>query len=661
VQHLERYRAFDVSVFWVQHNEHRIAFPEMVFALDMLLFRGQQIFPICVSVACYLGILAVLGWILHANGGLSAPIEMAAVLLGAIIMGWQGNAVFLADTFLLQWTMLQFAVVAALALLTFARGSAGRWYFGASLAFAEVATFSSGNGMLLWPVLVLAALALGLPKKRLWMLGAVAVASLGLYFIGYQFSGNINIKNFFIHPLYSLEFVGAYLSMPFGGMKAPIFGVRVGLTGLGIALTLFCIGLRKTLVRQPAGTLLFGVYLFDILTALLTGAGRMDPSDPRFQAAEAQRYLSTPLMNWAVLVMMAVWMAGMCGWKIFSPARICVLAAVLALLGFPKLRWWLRDQDAAFSMRQAATIAIRNGINDSNLILKIYPDPPFVRQLIPELRERGLSVFADRSRGLIGSPLSDAFKQLKQQGFGAVTYLHPVQSGVEVAGWADSSRDNEDASSIVLVNESGVIVGFGSKLGDLFPERVLGLATPPSLGWMGFVSLAVKSSRFQPYLVRKHQLVALGGPVAIPEISAVGSEGEGAVIGSADWQAGAGWKRDAELPPGEWLGTRPEGAIYSSRRHWAGDHWEFDGIKKNGTLTVTFPAPAGQCMVLPLLHGPSIEGLSLSVNELRVPFQTGETVWTYLRIPVRGAAAKLSISVPYPANWLAVGEPRECR
>jgi hypothetical protein len=646
---------------WVQHNEHRILFPEIVFALDMLLFRGQQIFPICVSVLCYLGILVILGWVLHVSGGLSPSLQLAAVLLGAIIMGWQGSAVFLADTFLLQWTMLQFAVAASLGLLIFAKRPGGEWYFAASLAFAEVATFSSGNGMLLWPVLVLAALALRLPGRRIWVLGAVAVASLGLYFTGFRFSGSINLRNFFAYPLYSLDFVGAYLGMPFGGMKGTYFGVNLGLTGLGIAVTLFCIAARKRLLATPAGALFFGVYLFDVLTALLTAAGRMNPSDPHFLAAEAQRYLSTPLMNWAVLVMLAVWMSGACGWKIFSPTQICVLVALLCLLGFPKLRWWLRDQDTMFSARQAATIALRNGIIDPNLILKIFPDPNVVQPLIRELRDRHLSVFSDRRCDLIGKPLQDSFRMLKQRGFGAVTDVHPVQSGIEVTGWVDSSRDREDASEIVLVNEAGLMVGFGSKLGDLFPDRLLGSQTPPSLGWVGFVNLSVKSSSFQPYYIRKHQLVSLGEPVRVPEITAVAPENAGKGISGVAWAANPGWKQNGELPAEGWLGTGPRGAVYSSRRHWEGDHWKRESPEENGVLTADFPTPAGQCVVLPLLHGPSVEGLSVTANDATVSFQNGETAWTYARIPLHGPATTLTISAPHPGNWLAVGEPQECR
>ena len=54
VQYLDRLLKFDLRHFWVQHNEHRIGFPEMVYALDYIFFPGEQLLPIACNVACQL-------------------------------------------------------------------------------------------------------------------------------------------------------------------------------------------------------------------------------------------------------------------------------------------------------------------------------------------------------------------------------------------------------------------------------------------------------------------------------------------------------------------------------------------------------------------------------------------------------------------------------
>jgi len=109
VQHLQKYRALDFRVLWQQHNEHRIVFPEIVFALDMLLAHGRQILPLAFSFICYFGTWAVISWTVLSDKSLRLTIRYTAILLSGVVIGWQGSAVALGMPFLLQWTLTQFA------------------------------------------------------------------------------------------------------------------------------------------------------------------------------------------------------------------------------------------------------------------------------------------------------------------------------------------------------------------------------------------------------------------------------------------------------------------------------------------------------------------------------------------------------------------------
>ncbi len=413
---LNAYRAFDLRVLWRQHNEHRIVFPEIVFALDMLWLHGREILPLALSFLCYFGVWAVLAWTLFSERSLTA------ILLAGIVMGWEGSAVVLASAFLLQWTLMQLAVVLSFAFLT------RRWVAAAIIA-AIVATYSSGNALLLWPLLLIAGALLSLARRQMAVLAVAAGLSIGVYFIGYHFSGNLNLRNFIFHPLYSAEFIGAYLSMPFGAMKAPGFGVWVGLTTLLIAILLLIIAARTGLLVSRAGIVLFGSYAFTVVTALLTAAGRMDPADPRFSAAETARYVSVPLANWAVFVCLCLWIASKRDWKFASPPAIAFVVIVLLLIYIPKLRWWLDDKDRTIAGEQLAALGIEDGLQDGTLILKIFPQPAFVRLLLPELRSERLSIFHNRRDKWRGQPLTKFSKILSTRGSGAITYTYPVESG----------------------------------------------------------------------------------------------------------------------------------------------------------------------------------------------------------------------------------------
>src|SRR5271167_1513530 len=46
---LPRYEKFDLSLFWEQHNEHRIIFPELIYIADDLWFHAHEYLPIALT------------------------------------------------------------------------------------------------------------------------------------------------------------------------------------------------------------------------------------------------------------------------------------------------------------------------------------------------------------------------------------------------------------------------------------------------------------------------------------------------------------------------------------------------------------------------------------------------------------------------------------
>jgi hypothetical protein len=96
-----------------------------------------------------------------------------------------------------------------------------------------------------------------LKSRQLIVLSVASVLSISIYFIGYKFKANLRISDLFWHPLYSLEFVASYLSMPFGGMKSAQFGVGLGLVSLCTVTVLGFLAARKGLLYSTAGIVLF--------------------------------------------------------------------------------------------------------------------------------------------------------------------------------------------------------------------------------------------------------------------------------------------------------------------------------------------------------------------------------------------------------------------
>ncbi len=517
VFNLTEYRSFHLSILWVQHNEHRIVFPELVFAADMLLLHGRLILPLTVSFVCYFATWAVLSFPVYEDRHLPKSERLAAVALAGILVFWEGCANVLASPFLLQWTMMQFASACSFVCISRLQGAKSSLALLGVIVAATVATYSSGNALVLWPLLVLLAFCLRLSRSRLFALTSSALVNLTLYFVNYRLSGTLHIRNFFIHPLYAVEYVASYLSMPFGGVGTPAFGVAAGLFSILGTTALFLLAARTRINMLPPAVALFSYYVFTLLTALITAGGRMDPEDPRFVAAKVARYVTVPQMHWGVVVLLCLWIA----WRMPSAKQAGnVLAfgfAVFLFLYLPKLTPWLADNADYFAEQQLETLSVENGLQNKDIFLKLYPNFSAVSAGLSGLQQLKLSVYY-RFRGRwLGQPVR-LFSPIRNSMPGAMTQVALIDSGLRVIGWADASAWNSPYRWVILTDESGTIIGFGSRFPAGFPRSVRSLANPSSLGWVGFIAERWRTKTIFAYIVgpRGNELFPLATPYSVP-------------------------------------------------------------------------------------------------------------------------------------------------
>ena len=409
--------------------------------------------------------------------------------------------------------------------------------------------------------------------------------------------------------------------------------------------------------------MLFGWYLFTLLTALLTAAGRMDVTDLGFSEAKPPRYLTVPLVTWAVFVLLCIWLSSKFRSNVASPGVITFLVASLLLIGLPKLRWWLQARDDEYANEQLAALGVEDGLDDPSVILKIFPDPASVNLWLSGLRRRQLSIFYKGPSKWLGLPLRRFALPVTTVVPGEVTYTFPVVSGVEVAGWADESQLRGGTGWIVFTNESDQIVGFGRKVPAGFPTMVRSPRTPPSLGWVGFVNLRFPTKSFRAYVVNKRGLLSIQGSTPVPRDAMVSPAEIGPSISGIQWQMDPSWTVN-NLPPRVPFGPSPAGPVYSS---WSGSD------KNTGRISSSdFSAPADACLILPIINGPVATGLSAEIldadkNEViaTAPFQNDSRGWAFWRISIPASVKHLRITAEDSGRnwgeWLAIGVPRECR
>lgn len=660
--YLHFYQAFDVTVLWRQHNDHRIIFPEIVFAADLLLLHGREILPISLSFLGFFGNWAVLAWTFCSVDSVSKELRAAGVLLAGIVIGWQGSAIVIASPFLIQWVLTQLAALLSLAFLVRLKETGRRRNLALAILFAVIATYSSSNGLVLWAVLIVAALLLRVDKRQVLILAASGILSVAIYFIGYKFSGELSIKTLILHPIYFVEFIAAYLSMPFGALKSPRFGMKLGLVTVCIVVGMAVVAVRKRRLRSRAGVVLFGSYLFLILTAALTAAGRMDITDLGFVNAKAARYVSGPLAGWGIFILITFWFVSQ--WRKAAGYVLALVFAVLLLLGLAKLRWWLQIQETDFSRAQLAALAMEQGIYDPSIILGIFPDAMSAELWSKGLRENRLSVFYKSHAKWLGQPADRFAHQLDTVAPGQVSYTIPVRGGLEIAGWFDTSQTNfRHAQWVVFANEAGQMAGFGRKLPAGFPDSIDSPRMPPSLGWVGFINLKYPVKTFTTFLIDRRGLIPLQGSTSIPDEQIVDGRSVGAQVAGIQWQMDPAWSVNGI--PANWpFGYPPRGPVFGS---WSGDD------ANTGRLTSSvFAPPADGCLVLPVLQGPRGGNLSASIvnpqnNQAvaQVRFDNGPNAWKFWEMRIPSAVTQVRIIADDRGKgwgeWLAIASPSKCR
>jgi hypothetical protein len=157
VSKIDQYRQLDIRVLWQQHNEHRIVFPEIVFAADYLFFRGREILPIALSAFFFFSIWLVLSRALLRDKLPQFPM-LCGILIAGIVLGWEGGALQASNAFLLQWSLMLIAAAMALFLLTSVPTARRPWiYLIATITCSAICSYTSANGLFLWPVILLAA------------------------------------------------------------------------------------------------------------------------------------------------------------------------------------------------------------------------------------------------------------------------------------------------------------------------------------------------------------------------------------------------------------------------------------------------------------------------------------------------------------------------
>jgi len=480
---------------WAQHNEHRLLFYKSLFIVDMHFFRGRN-WPMYVAIFLSQAAVAVLiAYMLRQVGNLGKAVRYACIGLTLYCLFCASQSENFTCAFQLSFVLVNVWVVAAVLCLLIEkqRLAWGRpistGILVLSLLAAVAATFSNGNGISVWPTLILVALLAKLPWRMvvLYLVGLACVVA--VYLIGYysppQHASPIASLR---QPRLLLEYVDKYLGgiVPRGFEEA---APLIGLMGLVIAAVLIS---RLIVQRGSSATLeygLAGIVVYCVATAILTSLGRLNFGSNQ---AFASRYETFALLFWLGLCLWVIAIVAEQGNANLLVAVYLLLAMVMAYSA-TQYRRILHEVLLSTATRNLAGVGMITGVHDIKFLERAILPFPIAWPEIDEVRSQRLSLFSTPQARQFGQKFADVYRIGPEDACegnpGLLFNVSANPNDVGVRGWAIERKNGEAVKRVVLVAD-GTIVGFAVPgFEPIGSSDESSAQHPRNSGWIGYAKL----------------------------------------------------------------------------------------------------------------------------------------------------------------------------
>lgn len=535
----------DWSVWWAQHNEHRIVLARLIFWIDIAFFHGTGWFLILTN--CLLLALVCAVFLLAGRERLGGTIGFIGYFLVAWLFSWSQEE-NLTWGFQCQFILAQLLPLAAFYLLHKSASVEDRSfaYFCAATLLGFLALGTMANGVLALPLMTLYAVLVRLGWRRSGFLALLSIVSLSLYFYGYRAApthGSLG-QALRENPGGLVQYVLLYLGGPFyylGGSRGlwlPQIAASVLVVGFA-AFSWFSLKHPKQSTLQLA-LLTFVLYVGG--SALGTAGGRLLLG---LEQALSSRYMTPALMAWAALFVLSAPFVLTRARKVGS-----ALLLVLLVLMLPHQLKALRSKHDLLFERSVAALALELGVKDQVQISSIFPSAEAALSMAQVPVERNLSVFGlppfvDLRERIGSRSKSGAIPTRECRGHLDEIQLVPEdQHFLRVRGWLSDSGGHTPSEPLSIVDDTGKIAGF-ALVGQSLPDvaTTAGLSARDS-GFKGYLSSAAQGKKV--FVIGKEFQCRLTGsvPVSIFTVLDPGTDiglvsvSKIGILDDSEWQGG---------------------------------------------------------------------------------------------------------------------------
>jgi len=416
----------DMSAWWGQHVSHRTVFSNALFFVDHSVFGGTYKF-LLFSHYLLMGLAAYWVYTVLRKSGVSMRDRWQdfafVMVIICILFSWiQSRNI----TWAFQSQMFAATLFPASAMLmmyvSFTSQDNERkslLWFTLSLVMGFCSAYTMMNGIAALPILVLMAVALRMPPRRIVSVFALSLFNLWLFFRGYsspEGQGSYS-ETLLERPLEVFQFALMHLGAPIHYILFESASSKWIAVGTGLLMVVGFAWMLYLLLRNETSRA-FGIFWGAVLLYLAAtvggiAAGRLVHG---LEQAFESRYMTNALFVWAVFATM-LWILARGvilrhGWVFWA-----VLILPLSLLPY-QLNALKRDLNPRFGMMEGV-LALELGVRDAKQIEYVWPwmDVAFI--LAARAKELDVGVFGvPLYKGLaetIGQPSLDVVAAASSQ------------------------------------------------------------------------------------------------------------------------------------------------------------------------------------------------------------------------------------------------------
>jgi hypothetical protein len=465
-------------------NHHSLFFPNLIRLADLRFFHGDQqllFFAGMMLLFCTVILLLVPVW-RDKTVGLTAKLVATLVLIVGNF--WMGRAsIMTSGGFLCENSL---AIGGTLLACLWLPATRTEWpqslkAFLIVIGSGFVASFSIGNGMAVWPTLLLLGWSLRLPWRSLVVLLAGGLTATVVYVLlpGESFG---QAPSETLSMLFAggkgLRHLCMLLGAPFLWAEAAWgsqyrISDELGATSLlslscgALGLVFAGLAVAPKLIRRDLGqsrlqSTALGLVIFNLGALAIIVVGRTEYFRRLPAEVSAPRYLFWSSLFWAGLLLVAIQRAHSKKWLRWP---VYLLALVVPIGTLPMhYREGLNWRRVNYSAESGATSLI-NDVCDTQQIQILFPDPKQVYRVAAQLRVRRLDMFAKGLQDWIGQRETGLFaRRRKPEGFNGSCHVDSLVQGkngasaAKVSGWIQK-RGDAIPKTLVIVDPAGVVQG----------------------------------------------------------------------------------------------------------------------------------------------------------------------------------------------------------